>query len=126
MSVPKTPFTKPSRKIAPSQISTQLKVFKETLAKRKKYVKQEYQAYGLQLAEELGDWKNRSLYIRLAKNEDRKILEKARLFIKDQSPGTIKTPYKLFMWKLKRIRQEKEQAQPRHKTTAVQKQDSCE
>ena len=97
-----------NRKIAPSQISDQLVAFKETLAKRKKYVKQEHQAYGLQLAKELGDWKHRSLYIRLAKNKDRKILEKARLFIKDQSPGTIKTPYKLFMWKLKQIRLEKE------------------
>ena len=98
-----------SRKSVPTNLSDQLAIFKETLAKRKKYVKNEFQAYGLQLAEELGDWKNRSLYIRLAKNEDRKILEKARLFIKDQSPGTIKTPYKLFMWKLKQIRQEKDQ-----------------
>jgi hypothetical protein len=93
-----------NRKTIPTQIADQLEVFKQTLAKRKKYVKQEYQAYGLKLAEELQDWKNRSLYIRLAKNEDRKILEKARLFIKDQNPGTIKTPYKLFMWKLKQLR----------------------
>jgi len=59
------------------------------------------------LAEELHDWKNRSLYIRLAKTIDREILEKARYFVKDHSPGTIKTPYKLFMWKLKELRKVK-------------------
>lgn len=96
-----------SRKSSPTPISTQLEVFKKTLVKRQKYVKQEFQAYGLQLAEELHDWKNRSLYIRLAKNEDRQILENARLFVKDQLPGTIKTPYKLFMWKLAQFRQNK-------------------
>lgn len=88
----------------PTSIADTLFNFKETLAKRKKYIKNEHQAYGLQLAEELGDWKNRSLYIRLAKTIDRKILESARYFVKDQSPNTIKTPYKLFMWKLKEIR----------------------
>lgn len=87
----------------PSLISDQLFKFKETLDKRKKYVKNEYQSYGLELAKELGDWKNRSLYIRLSKIIDRKILEKARYFIKDQNPGAIKTPYKLFMWKLKEL-----------------------
>jgi len=87
-------------------ISDQLFKFKETLEKRKKYVKNEYQAYGLELAEELGDWKNRAIYMRLAKNVDRKIIEKARYFVKDQNPGAIKTPYKLFMWKLRQLREE--------------------
>jgi hypothetical protein len=91
-----------------SLIGDQLLKFKETLDKRKKYVKNEYQAYGLELAKELGDWKNRSLYIRLSKNMDRQILETARYFVKDQNPGTIQTPYKLFMWKIKEIRQNKE------------------
>lgn len=99
---------KVSRKSAPIHLSKQLEAFRQTFEKRKKYVKTEHQAYGLQLAKELDDWKNRSLYIRLAKNEDRNILEKARLFINDQSPGTIKTPYKLFMWKLKQLRQKKQ------------------
>ena len=43
------------RKDKPQQISLQLEKFKETLAKRQKYVKNEYQAYGLELAKELGD-----------------------------------------------------------------------
>lgn len=87
-------------------IGDQLFKFKETLEKRGKYVKNEFQAYGLDLAKELGDWKNKSLYLRLAKNTPREILEKARYFVKDQNPGAIKTPYKLFMWKLKELKKE--------------------
>lgn len=93
------------RKDDPTVISLQLEKYKETIEKRQKYVKMEYQAYGLELAKELGDWKNRSIYIRLAKNMDRKILEQARYFVKDQNPGTVKTPYKLFMWKLRQLRE---------------------
>jgi hypothetical protein len=87
----------------PSAISETLSLFKDNLIKRKKYVKNEFQAYGLELATELDDWKNKSLYIRLAKTENRKLLEKARYFVKDHSPGQIKTPYRLFMWKLKQL-----------------------
>jgi len=91
-------------KTKPLQLSQLLLGIKETIEKRHKYIKNEYQAYGLELAKELQDWKNRSLYIRLAKTSDRLLLEKARYFVKDQSPNTIKTPYKLFMWKLKELR----------------------
>ena len=97
------------RQDKPTDISLQLEKFKETLAKRQKYVKMEYQAYGLELAKELGDWKNRSIYIRLAKNTDRKIIEQARYFVKDQNPGTIKTPYRLFMWTLKQLKDAKKE-----------------
>ena len=95
------------RKDQPTLIGIHLQKYKETYAKRQKYVKMEYQAYGLELAKELDDWKNRSLYIRLSKNMDRKILEQARYFVKDQNPNTIKTPYKLFMWKLRQIKESK-------------------
>ena len=98
-------MTKP--KSDPTPLFQHFDAFKETIKKRQKYVKNEFQSYGLQLAEELHDWKNRSLYIRLAKTIDREILEKARYFVKDHSPGTIKTPYKLFMWKLKELRKVK-------------------
>ncbi|HNZ84674.1 MAG TPA: hypothetical protein PKZ29_01620 [Candidatus Woesebacteria bacterium] len=97
------------RQDKPTPVSQQLEKFKDTLKQRQKYVKMEYQAYGLELAEELGDWKNRSLYIRLAKNTNRNVLEQARYFVKDQSPGTIKTPYKLFMWKLRQLKADKTQ-----------------
>lgn len=76
----------------------------ETLEKRKKYIKKEFQAYGLMLAEKLGDWKNRSLYIRLAKQLPREILEEARFFVKDQPRGKVRSQARLFMWKLKELR----------------------
>ncbi len=101
----------------PSLLSDQLLKFKETLDKRKKYVRNEYQSYGLELAKELDDWKNRSLYIRLSKNTDRNILQQARYFVKDQNPGSIKTPYKLFMWKLKELNnQHKNKEKPKQLT----------
>jgi hypothetical protein len=93
------------RQDKPTNLSAQLELYKETIKKRQKYVKKEYQAFGLELAKELDDWKNRSLYIRLAKNTDRKILEQARYFVKDQNPGAIKTPFKLFMWKLRQLKE---------------------
>ena len=96
------------RKKPASHLSDLLNKYEDTLFSRQKYVKNEFQAYGLDLAHELDDWENRSLYIRLAKKMPKETLEKARLFVKDQLPGTIKTPYKLFMWKLKQIRLEQE------------------
>ena len=98
----------------PTAISETLSLFKDNMAKRKKYVKNEFQAYGLELAAELDDWKNKSLYIRLAKSEDRKLLEKARYFIKDHAPHQVKSPYRLFMWKLKQLRAEKETRVPKN------------
>lgn len=92
----------------PTAISETLFKFTEVLAKRKKYVKNEYQAYGLELADELGDWAHKSLFIRLAKNTPRDLLEKARYFVRDHNPGAIQAPYKLFMWKLKELKKVKE------------------
>ena len=62
----------------------------------------EYQAYGNRLADEFGDVKHRALYIKLAKNEDRNLLEMAREFVVKQEHVT--TPGKLFMWKLKELK----------------------
>jgi hypothetical protein len=94
-----------TKKTQPTLIGSYLKKYDQTIEQRQKYIKKEFQSYGLDLAKELGDWKNRSLYIRLAKTVDRQILEQARYFIKDQNPGTIETPYKLFMWKLRQLRE---------------------
>ena len=87
----------------PKPLSETLFGMEKLLERRKKYIKNEFQAFGLQLAEELDDWKNKSLYIRLAKNTPRKILEKALYFVKDQDRHTIKSKAKLFMWKLKEL-----------------------
>ena len=91
----------------PKNLKEQLDKYSQTLESRRKYIKNEFQSYGLDLAKELDDWKNRSLYIRLAKNVDRKILDQARYFVKDQDKSKLKTPYKLFMWKLKELRKNK-------------------
>ena len=93
----------------PTSIADSLLLFKDTLKKRQKYVKNEFQAYGLELAKELDDWKNKSLYIRLAKSTDKKILDTALYFVKDHSPGQVKSPGRLFMWKLKELRQNAKQ-----------------
>jgi len=88
----------------PTLLSEQFEKIKETLAKRKKYIKNDYQAYGMELASELGEWDKRSIYIRLAKTTSRAILDKARYFIKDQNQKTIASPGKLFMWKLGQLK----------------------
>ena len=64
--------------------------------------KYEYQAYGNRLAEEMGDMRHRSLYIKLAKSENRALLERARQYV--LSAAKITTPGKLFMWKLTELK----------------------
>lgn len=71
----------------------------------KKYISREFQDYGYRLAEELNDLKHKALYIKLAKELPRALLEEARNFVKDAS--NVKNPAKLFMWKLTELRREK-------------------
>ncbi len=66
-----------------------------------KYISREFQSYGIYLSEELGDYKHRSLYIRLAKTVPRAILEKALSFVKD---AHAKSKPRLFMWKMKKLK----------------------
>lgn len=64
--------------------------------------KYEFQAYGNRLAEELGDTKRRTLYIKLAKTTDRNLLETAREFTLRSENATTKG--RLFMWKLTELK----------------------
>ncbi len=66
-----------------------------------KYISREFQSYGIYLAESLGDYKHKSLYIRLAKTVPRAILEKTLSFVKDAQANSKP---KLFMWKMKKIK----------------------
>jgi len=91
-------------KTPPSLLSDQLSKVKATLIQRRKYIKNEFQSYALELAKELHDWDNRSLYLRLVKNTPRPLIEKARYFVKDQTTGTVRSPARLFMWKLKQLK----------------------
>lgn len=72
------------------------------LAKKGKYISREWQDYGYRLAAELGDLKNKSLYIKLAKETDRKLLEQARTFVKDATK--VRSRAKLFMWALTKLK----------------------
>lgn len=64
----------------------------------------EFQAYGNMLAEELGDTEHRALYIKLAKTENRALLEIAREHVKASTKAI--TRGKLFMWKLTQLKRE--------------------
>lgn len=66
-----------------------------------KYVSREFQTFGLRLAEELDDYKHRSLYMKLAKTVHRSILEQALSFCIDSNADNKGA---LFMWKLKELR----------------------
>lgn len=70
-----------------------------------KYISREFQKYGYDLAEELGDLKNKSLYIKLAKEYPRQFLETARNFVKDAYQ--VRSKPKLFMWKLAQLKKDK-------------------
>jgi hypothetical protein len=70
------------------------------------YITREFQDYGYRIAAELNDLKHKSLYIKLAKDVDRRILESARSFVVDAHHARSKA--KLFMWKVKQLREEKE------------------
>lgn len=69
---------------------------------KNKYISREFQDYGYRLAEELGDLKHKSLYMKLAKETPRRLLEEARNFVKDAD--NVQNRGKLFMWKLNELR----------------------
>ncbi len=73
----------------------------------KRYISREFQDYGIRLAHELHDTEHKSLYIKLAKELPRGMLEDARAFVKDQTSGAVRSKAKLFMWKLKELKKEK-------------------
>ena len=85
-----------------------MKSIKEILEGRgtqKRYITREFQHYGYRLAEGLDDLGHKSLYIKLAKEVERELLQKAWDFVKD---SRAKSKGKLFMWKLKKLRDGKE------------------
>lgn len=69
---------------------------------RPKNISHEFQMYGVYLAESLNDTKHYSLYIKLAKEVDRKILEEALNFTKGYYGAKSKA--RIFMWKLQQLK----------------------
>lgn len=67
-----------------------------------KYVSREFQKYAYDLAVELGDLPHKSLYMKLAKETPRGLMETARSFVKDAA--NAKSKGRLFMWKLKQLK----------------------
>ena len=65
-----------------------------------RYVSREYQAFGVHLSEKLSDPKHKSLYIKMAKQHPRPVLEEALRFVVD---STARNKGALFMWKLKEL-----------------------
>ncbi|MFH0937426.1 MAG: hypothetical protein V1808_03980 [Candidatus Daviesbacteria bacterium] len=69
---------------------------------RPKNLSREFQVYGVYLAESLGDTKHYSLYIKLAKEQNRGLLEEALTYTKGYTAAKSKA--KIFMWRLKQLR----------------------
>jgi len=74
------------------------------------FITQEFQDFGYRLAVELEDLKHKSLYIKMSKEVDRVLLERALSFVKDAA--SAKSKAKLFMWKVKQLKQEKKNESP--------------
>jgi hypothetical protein len=66
---------------------------------KKRRLTKPYQHFGIWLAQNLGDTKNIPLFIRLAKNQDRILLESAVSYVKDYPNARSRTH--LFLWFLK-------------------------
>lgn len=84
--------------------STIADVLKDFKGDRDKYISQEFQKYGYDLAMELGDPKNISFFIKLAKENPRGLMDKARSFVKDASK--VRSKSALFVWKLTQLKKE--------------------
>ncbi len=72
---------------------------------RPKNIAHEFQMYGVYLAESLDDTKHYSLYIKLAKEVNRGLLEEALNYTKGYY--SAKSKAKIFMWRLKQLKEEK-------------------
>ena len=75
------------------------------------FITKEFQDYGYRLAVALNDMKHKSLYIRMAKTVDRGILDRALSFVSDAQ--TAKSKARLFMWKVKQLKEDKVRAKAR-------------
>ena len=72
-----------------------------------KYITREFQDFGYRLAEELNDLPHKSLYIKLAKNHPRALLEETKAYVLNYPQAKNKGA--LFMWKLKELKESVEE-----------------
>ena len=66
-----------------------------------KYISRDFQAFGIYLAEEMEDYKNRGMWIKIAKTNHRSVLEAVLSFVKDSNADN---KIALFLWKLKQLK----------------------
>jgi len=90
----------------------------KTSSKKPKYISRAYQDYGYRLAEELNDLKHKSLYIKLARETSKAVLEKAKSYVADYPNAKRKGA--IFMWKLKQLHG-KIELEPKKKKTKPKK-----
>lgn len=82
--------------------------FLKRITESGKYISTEHQDYGIRLSSRLGDFKNKSLYMKYAKELPRNLLESAATFAIDY-PDKFHDGNKgrIFMWRLKILATEK-------------------
>jgi hypothetical protein len=81
-----------------SKFSSVLNTRSQTVI-RKKNITKPYQFFGVWIAQNLNEFDHLPLYIKLAKYQDKGLLEKAVSYIKDYPDA--KSKHKLFLWYLK-------------------------
>lgn len=79
------------------------------------YAHFEFQNYGVFLSEELHDLKHKALYIKLAKQKPRFLLEEAKAFAKDYKTKSNNRG-RLFMWKLGELEKKGRDKKKKHTT----------
>lgn len=79
----------------------------KSMVDRHKYVTTEYQDYGYRIALQLGQTDKISLYIKIAKEKPRALVEQAFSFAIDYP--NAKNKGRLFMWKLKELEKESDE-----------------
>ena len=87
------------------QINDVIQTNKMVRPKQQPRLKYEFQAFGQRLAEELNDLRKVTLYMKLAKEEERSLLEQAKEFV--LGANNVRNRGALFMYKLKQLREAK-------------------
>lgn len=75
---------------------------------KQRRISREWQDYAYRLAVALDDTAHTPIYMRLVKNNSKEIVEKAKGFVLD---ANARSKAKLFMWKLKQLKDEEKKKQ---------------
>jgi len=79
-------------------------IAEQKFPQRPKNLSTEFQVYGCYLAEQLDDTKHYSLYIKLAKEYPRALLDEALTYTKGYTKA--KSKGRVFMWRLSQLKKE--------------------